>query len=214
MSIVQGVEKSIGVIAYLVEGTADRIRNAVGATRGLANHVDSWEALRQDAAIRHLSTNWIECRSGQRAKVEAVRDFVHPVSNRIVAAVATDGAAAKDQAPVGTISGDFETKKIGTSIEIDPVLGADGATVDMNYSISYDYAEPSTTPEPARGEGNLQLVGPTTELHRAVLNGSTTIWDGSYRLLGYWKPEGSPRFEGKDLLQAVFVKVDVIPLEE
>ncbi len=69
MSIVSGVEKGIGVTAYIIEGPAAKIRAAVSKTRGLPNHIDAWKTLSNDDEITHLSSHWIESRSGQRSEI-------------------------------------------------------------------------------------------------------------------------------------------------
>lgn len=214
MSIRQGVERDIGFSLYVIEGPAQKIRDIVSKTHGLPDHIAAWEIAAGDQDISHIANYWLESRSGQRSKIEVYREFVYPISNDIVAQLPKEGEAKNEVDPVGTLSGAFETHNVGASFEVDPVLGGDQTTIDINYQFIFDYAEPSTTPEPARQEGNAQLVGPSTRWHRATLTSQTTIWDGMTRLLGYWKPEGAPRFDGKDLLQAVFVKVDAIPVLE
>lgn len=211
MSIVSGVEKAIGVTAYIVEGPAEKIRAAVNKTRGLPNHIDAWSALSNDEEIAHLSSHWLEGRSGQRSKIEATKEYCFPVGNTIVTEEAKE---ARKESPIGALSGVFETMDIGTIIEIDAVLGADEHTVDMSYAINCSYALPVTTAEPARENGAILLEGPTTKFHNTSLSASITTRDGMMRLAGFWKPEGDPRFEQANLLQAVFLKVDVIPLRE
>ncbi len=214
MSISSGIEKAIGFTAYLVEGPAEKIRNAISETRGLANHIGAWESVSADEEITQLSSYWIEGRSGQRCKVEMMTDFYFPVANHIVTQDPKEGKEGANHAPVGTLSGYFDRVGIGTSFEVDPILGADETTIDLNYAILHDFAQPETTPEPERKEGDIELEGPQTEFHRASVTSSTTIRDGMTRLVGFWKPEGDPRFEQADLLQAVFLKVDVIPVRE
>jgi hypothetical protein len=211
MSIVTGVEKAIGVTAYLVEGPVEKIQAAIAKTRGLPNHIEAWNTLSDDAEITHLSSHWLEGRSGQRFRLDVTKQFHFPVGNNIVTEEAKE---ARKESPVGTLSGVFEAMNIGTSIEIDAVLGADAHTVDVNYAYNCAYALPVTVAEPTRENGAISLEGPTTEFHNASLTGNTILRDGMMRLVGFWKPEGDPRFEQADLLHAIFIKVDVIPLRE
>jgi hypothetical protein len=95
MSIVQGVEMAIGFTAYFVEGPAAKMREAIASTRGLPNHLAAWEILAVDPEVTHLSSNWIECRSGQRSKVQVSRDFTFPVANHLVADPAKPEGAEK-----------------------------------------------------------------------------------------------------------------------
>jgi hypothetical protein len=220
MSIVQDVERTIGFTAYLVEGPAAKMREAIASTRGLPNHLAAWEILSVDPEVTHLSSNWIEGRSGQRCKVQVARDFTFPVGNRLVTGPAKpekaeNGAAPAAGDPPGTLSGEFEVEEIGSSFEIDPVLGADEYSVDVNFSIRQDYAEPTTAAAPAApAEGVVALDGPTTRFHRTELINQSLYRDGMIRLVGSWTPEGHPRFDQQDRIQAVFLKIDVIPVQE
>lgn len=217
MSIARGVEMALGFTTYLVEGPATKMREAIASTRGLANHHAAWETLSADPEVIHLSSNWIEGRSGQRCKVRVARDFTFPVGNHLLTGPTktekADGAAPGD--PLGTLSGEFEVREVGFSFEIDPVLCADGHTNDVNFGITQDYAEPTTVAAPAAvGEGVVALDGPTTRFHRSELNNQTLFRDGTIRVVGSWTPEGHPPFDPQDRIQAVFLKIDLIPAQE
>lgn len=218
MSIRGGGQTGIGITAYFVEGSAETIRAAVAASRRLANHVGAWQSLAENPAIRHLGSYWVESRSGQRSQLKAVTEFHFPSGNGVETGPEKDEKEKPEdgQEPVGTLYGTFDVSEIGTSIEIDSVLGGDGNTIELNYAISYDYADPSTgaVPVAAGADGAIQLDGPTTQLHRATLSGISTVRDGMVRLVGFWRPEGTPRFEQQDLLQAVFMKVDILAADQ
>ncbi|MEX2579204.1 MAG: hypothetical protein WD342_09105 [Verrucomicrobiales bacterium] len=108
------------------------------------------------------------------------------------------------------------SESIGTSLEVDPVLGADGDTVDIVITFEYDYAPPviAGPPEGADDGNKLVLDGPTTRFHRANVLTSTTMRSGMIRLVGTWNPEGTPEFDNADIAQALFIKVDVVPVSE
>jgi len=215
MSINQGVEKGIGFTVYFMEGPAAKMREAIDSTRGLANHITAWETLSGAPEVTHLSSSWIEGRSGQRCRVKVAREFHFPTANHIVTEPAKGEKAVAGGDPVGTLFGEFEMEEIGSSLEFDPVLGADEYTIDVNYGITHDYAEPATVAAPpVPAEGGVPLDGPTTRFHRTALTSQTILRDGMMRLVGYWTPEGDPRFDQQERLQAVFMKVDVIPVQE
>jgi len=215
MSINQGVEKGIGFTVYFMEGPAAKMREAIAATRGLANHIAAWETLSGEPEVTHLSSSWIEGRSGQRCRVKVAREFHFPGANHVVTEPAKGEKAAAGGDPVGTLFGEFEMEEIGSSLEFDPVLGADEYAIDVNYGITHDYAEPATVAAPpVPAEGGVPLDGPTTRFHRTALTSQTILRDGMMRLVGYWTPEGDPRFDQQERLQAVFMKVDVIPVQE
>jgi len=104
-----------------------------------------------------------------------------------------------------------ESTNVGFDLEVDPVIGPDGVTVDLSMALSYHYAAPSPHEEKAQGDAKVLLAAiPTTDLHMAKVTTATTLHSGSTRLLGIWKPEGRPEFQKGDVLQAAFLKVDVV----
>lgn len=218
MSISAGVERSIGVTAHLVQAPSSLLREATNNTRGLADHRDEWERLQEADGFSILSTNWIEGRSGQRAKVETRKDFQIPGAAYLsygLDSPKTEKGAIPDRAPA-YLTGDFVAESIGTSLEIDPVLGADQDTVDINVTFEHDYAPPSIAgpPEGPEDENKLVLEGPTTRFHRANVLTSTTMRSGMIRLVGIWTPEGTPEFDNANITQGLFIKVDVVPVSE
>lgn len=60
----------------------------------------------------------------------------------------------------------------------------------------------------------LALDGPTTRFHRSELNNQTLFRDGTIRVVGSWTSEGHPPFDQQDRIQAVFLKIDLIPAQE
>lgn len=85
---------------------------------------------------RIVDINTIVTRSGQRAKAGAIEEFIYPteydppeipqeLSGPIEAGVdfrTSNGATA------------FETRHVGTSVEVDPVLAGDGSVIDVNIA--------------------------------------------------------------------------------
>ncbi len=109
-----------------------------------------------------------------------------------------------------------EVQLVGTRLEVDPVVGPDGYTLDVNLAMRYDYTPPSTTSTAdPKSNGNLiQIAMPGTEFHRAEIVTALTVSRGMTKLLGVWKPEGAVEHEGKDkdVMQAAFLKVELAPM--
>jgi len=146
----------------------------------------------------------------QKAAAEATAAANATPNATATAPPAVETPAANSQT-TSRLFGEHELEQIGTSVEVDPVLAEDGRTIDLNLALNYDYAPPTRrfTPEPGDGK-TLRTEVPGTDFHRAEFNFATTLLDGSWRLAGVWKPDGTPEFQGKDVLQAVFVRVNVI----
>ena len=82
-------------------------------------------------------------------------------------------------------------------------------------ALSYDYAPPAPRMEaPAPAEKVLRTSAPSTDFHKANISTALTLTSGMTRLLGIWKPEGAPEFENSDVMQAAFLKADIVPVDE
>ena len=101
-------------------------------------------ALNQQKGVDLLSAPSVMARSGQRAKVEVIREFIYPteydppeIPNQIGGTVGGIGAG-------GGVGGGFpvtpanptafETRNTGVTLEVDPVIGADNFTIDLNLA--------------------------------------------------------------------------------
>lgn len=218
MSIKGSVERTVPITMHVIEGPAAEIQAILKQTRGLPDHTPAWEQLQDNNAISIVSTQWLECRSGQRAKVQAGKQFTFPVEAGIAPREGQAGAKAEGEAgealTSGYAEGSFETRLIGTMIEVDPVVGADEQTIDINFAVEYDYAHPSTSGEAERDVGVVALDGPTTEFHQAEVSASSIFRSGMMRMVSIWRPEGTPDLEQNNTLQALFLRVDLVTLDK
>ncbi len=98
----------------------------------LRNEVQNW--IREgDAEIVESAT--VTARSGQRAKVESIYEYIYPteynppsVPNKVTL---KDGAEAPVSAASPTA---FETRHLGMTLEVDPVLNADNRSFNLNLA--------------------------------------------------------------------------------
>src|SRR5436309_2593407 len=93
-------------------------------------------ALNQKKGIDLLSAPKVTTKSGQRAIIEIVREFRYPTTfspPQVPSLTAPTGTAAIAPAVVTpTTPSTFETRNTGVTLEVEPVVGADGATIDLN----------------------------------------------------------------------------------
>jgi hypothetical protein len=95
--------------------------------KALQELIDKGEATLVESAM-------VSARSGQRAKVESILEFIYP----------TEWDPAQLQHPEKDKGGKtilvppqataFETRNVGVTLEVDPVLGADELTIDLNLA--------------------------------------------------------------------------------
>lgn len=86
-----------------------------------------------------LETAIVTARSGQRAKVESIQEFIYPTEfdpPQILNPEKEKGSKTVLTLPQATA---FETRNVGVTLEVDPVLGADDRTVDLNLAPELTY---------------------------------------------------------------------------
>ncbi|MGI8605448.1 MAG: Amuc_1098 family type IV pilus outer membrane protein [Verrucomicrobiales bacterium] len=163
-------------------------------------------ALKQKKGADLLSAPQITTRSGQRAKIEVIREFIYPTefeppeipqdfgSSNVgggLLGLGQQRSASVSSFPVTpTTPTAFETRNTGVTLEVEPTLGQDGYTIDLTLApevIEFEgfinYGSPIQT-------GATDALGnPTTviltenRIEQPVfstrrLNTAVTIWDG------------------------------------
>jgi general secretion pathway protein D len=93
-------------------------------------------ALNQKKGVDLLSAPMVTTKSGQRAVIEIVREFRYPTTFTPpqVPAVASSvvGGTNPPVVVTPTTPQTFETRNTGVTLEVEPVVGPDGVTIDLN----------------------------------------------------------------------------------
>ena len=131
-------------------------------------------ALNQKKGIDLLSAPKITTKSGQRAVIEIVREFRYPtqftepkvpdISGRGSSNTTTTTIALPVVGP--STPSNFETRNTGVTLEVEPVVGPDGVTIDLNLM-----------PQVVEFEGFINYGSPIKTVNPALLNfiaGSTS----------------------------------------
>ena len=164
-------------------------------------------ALSQKKGVDLLSAPSVMARSGQRAKIEVIREFIYPteydppeIPNQFGGSVSLGGGG-------GTTAGGgfpvtpatptaFETRNTGVTLEVDPVLGADSFTIDLNISpevVEFDGFINYGSPIQTSSVNALGVVTPVVvtanRIEMPIFNTrkvttQVTIWDGQTVALG------------------------------
>jgi hypothetical protein len=106
--------------------------NAGPLRKTLQGLIEKGEATLVETAI-------ITARSGQRAKVESIHEFIYPTEfdpPKFLNPEKEKGSKTVLTLPQATA---FETRNLGVTLEVDPVLGADDRTVDLNLAPELTY---------------------------------------------------------------------------
>lgn len=215
---------------HVVHGEAALIRQLQRTTLGLPDHRAAWNEVEKAIAAgkaRIVRTSFVTTKSGAPFSFENIIQFArsnasepaHGGTKTESEKKETPQAAASANATVVNSGGtppDYflsqERTPVGLVLEAEPTLGVDGRTVDVNIAVQYDFALPArraSSPAPA---GTVPLSAPGLVFHNTHFKTSTTMLSGSTRLLSVWKPGGAPELEG-DVLQAAFLRIDVVPVE-
>lgn len=164
-------------------------------------------ALNQKKGIDLLSAPRVTTKSGQRAVIEIVREFRYPTQFQPPQIPQTFGSQPNSQIALGNSSGgtfpvtpttptSFETRNTGVTLEVEPVVGPDGITIDLNlvpqvveFEGFINYGSPIRT-----SSVNALGVAQTVELTPNIINQpifstrkvttSVSVWDGQTVVLG------------------------------
>lgn len=165
-------------------------------------------ALSQRKGVDLLSAPSVMARSGQRAKIEVIREFIYPteydppeIPNQfggtatlggLPGAVTTGGGFPVTPATPTA----FETRNTGVTLEVDPVLGADEFTIDLNLApevVEFDGFINYGSPIQTTSINALGLIEPVTITENRIempifntrkVTTQVTIWDGQTVALG------------------------------
>lgn len=170
-------------------------------------------AVSQHKGADLLTAPSVVARSGQVAKIEVIREFIYPtdydppeVPNIGGGGGGGGGVALVSSIPVTPANPTaFETRNTGVTMEVDPTIGSDGFTIDLNLSpevVEFEgfinYGSPILVATPITSSdafGNVLITGvSSTEItpNRIVMpifntrkvTTQMTIWDGQTVAIG------------------------------
>ena len=164
-----------------------------------------------DGAI--IESALVTARSGQRAKAESIHEFIYPTEfdpPEIPNEVELKGKA---KAPITAVTPTaYETRNVGTTIEVDPVIGSDNTTIDLNLA-----------PEKVELDG--YSIWPHEDIdplfkqrmptfYTMRITTQITLTDGNYGFLGTTRPLHNAVEDIEDPIVLSFVRADigVVPL--
>lgn len=113
-----------------------------------------------------------ESNSGERARLEATTDRLYTVPKVIGTPEVTEYT--------------YLSEPEGTSFEIDPVLGANRATIDLNSGLDYNFAPARQRPLPEISANGLTIPNSTTDTFIESIVAQFTLYDDQARILAVW----------------------------
>src|SRR5580765_4450992 len=165
-------------------------------------------ALNQKKGIDLLSAPRVTTKSGQRAVIEIVREFRYPTQFTAPQVPSiTGGGSGTGTVSISVVTPTtptaFETRNTGVTLEVEPVVGPDGVTIDLNlvpqvveFEGFINYGSPILAPSSSflnTVTGGL-INSPQSVLTPNVINQpifstrkvttSVSVWDGQTVVLG------------------------------
>ena len=171
---------------------------------------ESVHKLIEDRDATLVETALVTARSGQRAKVESIHEHIYPTEFQAPEVINPEEEKGSKTVLILPHPTAFETRNLGVTLEVDPVLGADGKTIDLNLApeLVYLVGEQSW----AEYEGDLGTSSTRTpSIYTAKTTTQVATTDGEYCLLSAQSPQNveTGMTDGSRKLMA-FVRVDVV----
>jgi len=163
-------------------------------------------ALNQKKGVDLLSSPRVTCKSGQEAQIEVVRDFIYPKEFTAPQVPSVNGGGGGGGTtiiiPVVTPASPsaWETKQVGVLLHVQPTVGADGSTIDLQL-------EPQVTEfegfinygVPIYASGSLLTENTINQpvFSSRKVRTSVSVWDGQTVMLGGLMREDVQKVEDK-----------------
>lgn len=158
-----------------------------------------------------VETMVVAARSGQRAKTEAIHEWIYPTEFDPPSPATIEAGGDQDFGemipPTPTA---FETRNVGFTLEVDPVIGNDG-TIDLNLAPEVVMAD-----EPSREITKLGETEMTVTQPRFMASKVTTqvqLRNGDYAFLGTSRLGRSRMENAEDPILLMFVRCDATGVE-
>lgn len=184
---------------------------ADGETDGAKLH-DKAYALTKDGKARIVETAMVVCRNGQKASAESIREEIYPteVMPPSLPCGGSRGLSPGDPLPMKQrVFTAFDTRNVGTTLEMETVVSADGRSVDLRLVpeiVSRNRLETMAEYRDARGDGSIRM--PIYEAWRT--NTSLRVRSGKFTLVSAIHPIGRQAAPFVDSRILLFVRADVL----
>ena len=172
-------------------------------------------ALNQKKGVDLLSSPRVTCKSGQEAEIEIVREFKYPTEYNPPQVPNVGGGGGSGTTIVmmvvtPTTPTAFDVKQVGVRLHVNPTVGADGSTIDLQLEpqvvefegfINYGSPIYGTTPAFFGAAASSQLLTPNV-INQPIFSSrkvrtSVSVWDGQTVMLGGLMREDVQKVEDK-----------------
>lgn len=156
-------------------------------------------------------------RSGQKATSESIEEYIYPTEYEPAVVpdeihTTEDGEKVKTdgkQHATGPTPTAFETRNLGSTLEIEPTLGVNDKIIDLRLVPEIVFHVRNETWAEWNGKhGKAPILMPI--MYSLRTNTAITIIDGSYGLIAALSPKNADGFPDYEKKLMVFVRADVV----
>lgn len=215
-SIVGGLEKQIIIIVEMIEVShvefSDWLLNneMEGDSTAMRGAIQEWVRAGRGSI---LETVLVTARSGQRAKTESIREEIYPTEYDPAAVPESVTLAAGADPPITGMSPTaFETRNVGTTLEVDPVLGADDITIDLN--LAPELVKLAGYSDWPTEEADIRFKARQPTFYTMKITTQVTLHKGRYVLLGTTRPLEPADSRNSNSIVLWFVRADLSTVGE
>lgn len=212
----------IRVQVEFIDLSHEQLTELMFGSKPAANDVDLRKQVAQlvkDGKAKVMETLLCTGRSGRKSSTESIEEFIYPTEYE-PASFADEG---KKQEPGKTESADsgkrealgptptaFETRNLGSTVEIEPTVSDDGKTIDLRLIPEIVYhVENEIWAEWKDEHGSAHVQMPV--MYTLRLNTTVKLANGKPLLVGALTPKNDKGAPDRDRKLMVFVKADVLP---
>lgn len=183
----------------------------IGKQHTIANDSKMRDLLLQmakDKKAKLIDTQTVTSRSGERATAESVYEYIYPTEyepRNIIAKTKNNITSETTYEPIATA---FETRNVGSILEVEPIIGEDGKTIDITFRPEITKLIGHSEWESNLNKQSTPIKMPTFNTQR--FNTSLTMIKGQFHMAGAFNPldEENKVDPSKKLL--IFIKADIL----
>ncbi|GAA5496954.1 hypothetical protein Rhal01_03142 [Rubritalea halochordaticola] len=165
-----------------------------------------------------MESQMVVSRSGEKATSESIREYIYPteyepseVPNKVDANGEETGEGLRSLATPPTPTA-FETRNLGSTLEVEPILSEDGFTVDVRFAPELVWhVKNEVWAEWRDDRGNADIKMPV--MYTMRVNTGLTVTTGRYHLACTMSPKDKDGFPDPTRKVMMFVKADVLKVK-
>ena len=158
-----------------------------------------------------LETQILVSRSGQKATTESLHEFIYPTEYEPPGLPC--GGSGTPEKGSSCLPTAFETRNLGSTLEIEPTIGESGTLIDLRLIPELVWHTGDTVWHEGKDLSGMPFKVSMPDIYTMRVNTAVTCISGQYMLVSTQSPKdakGEPDMTRKVM---VFVKCDILPVK-